>query len=423
MKLACVVQRYGLDIAGGAEYHCRLVAEHLARHAQVEVLTTCASDYVTWANHYREGVETLNGIPVRRFKVKQPRDPLRFSDWTDRVMRAAQLDETASRRRIHFAAAAGGPGGRDASAPQLDDADCLRWLEEEGPFSPRLVRHVERHARDFDAFIFFSYRYYTTYHGLRAVPRKALLVPTAEDDSVYRLPIFPPFFRLPRAIVWNSLEERAMIHAAASNQDVPGDVVGVGSALPDPAALDPAGFRCRHRLDGPFLLYVGRIDENKGCRQLFDFFLRYRRERESSLTLALIGKPVIAIPEHPAIRPLGFLPDAEKWNALAACDVLSMPSRYESLSMVTLEAWWAERPVLANARCDVLRGQCQRSRAGLYYMSYDEFAEALALLERDPGLRRALGRSGRRYYEAHYAWDVIERKYLALLAPLAEARA
>ena len=45
MRLALVVQRYGLDIAGGAEYHCRLVAEHLARHASVAVLTTCASDY------------------------------------------------------------------------------------------------------------------------------------------------------------------------------------------------------------------------------------------------------------------------------------------------------------------------------------------------------------------------------------------
>jgi glycosyltransferase involved in cell wall biosynthesis len=278
------------------------------------------------------------------------------------------------------------------------------------------VRHIERHAHDFDAFIFFSYRYYTTYHGLRAVADKSLLVPTAEDDGVYRLPIFPPYFLLPRAVVWNSLEERDMIQRASGNHAVPGDVVGVGSALPDPAALDPEGFRRRHHLDGPFLLYVGRIDENKGCRQLFDFFLRYRRERESALTLALIGKSVIPIPENPAVRHLGFLPDAEKWNALAACDLLGMPSRYESLSMVTLEAWWAERPVLANARCDVLRGQCQRSRAGLYYMSYDEFAECLALLEGDPGLRRALGQAGRRYYDAHYAWDVIERKYLDLLA-------
>src|SRR4029453_17891296 len=87
MRLAFVVQRYGLDIAGGAEYHCRLVAEHLARHAEVEVFTTCAADYVTWANRYPEGREVLNGIPVRRFKVKRPRDPDAFADWSDRVFR------------------------------------------------------------------------------------------------------------------------------------------------------------------------------------------------------------------------------------------------------------------------------------------------------------------------------------------------
>src|SRR4029453_10212363 len=145
LKLAFVVQRYGLDIAGGAEYHCRLVAEHLARHAEVEVFTTCAADYVTWANRYPEGREVLNGIPVRRFKVKRPRDPEAFADWTDRVFRASH-------------------------AP----ADELRWLEGRGPFSPRLVRHVERQRDAFDLFVFFSYRYYPTYHGLFAVRDKAL---------------------------------------------------------------------------------------------------------------------------------------------------------------------------------------------------------------------------------------------------------
>jgi len=387
VRLAIVVQRYGLDIAGGAEYHCRLVAEHLAAHADVEVLTTCATDYVTWANHYPEGREVLNGIPVRRFKVKRPRDPVRFADWSERVL------------------------GRRG-----DPADELRWLEEEGPFSPRLVRHVRRQRQGYDFFIFFSYRYYSSYHGLLAVADRSLLVPTAEDDGVYRLSIFPPLFRAPRAIVYNSMEERAMIQAASDNGHVPGDVVGVGSALP--ANLDPEGFRRRHDLPGRFMLYVGRIDENKGCRQLFDHFQRYRRQSGSQLTLVLIGKAVLPVPQHSSVRSLGFLSDEEKWNALAACDLLVMPSRYESLSMVTLEAWWAGRPVLANARCDVLRGQCRRSNAGLYYANHDEFHEALTLLEAQPQLRQALGRNGRRYYETHYAWDVIESKYLRLLHAL-----
>lgn len=380
-----MVQRYGLDIAGGAEYHCRLVAEHLARHAQVEVLTTCASDYITWANQYPEGLETLNGIPVRRFRVKRPRDPERFADWSERV-----------------------------SGVRHTRADELQWLEEEGPFSPRLVEHVRRHRQQHDLFVFFSYRYYTTWHGLQAAPERSLLVPTAEDDGVYQLSIFPPFFRLPRAIVYNSVEERAMIQRVAGNQAVPGDVVGVGSALPE--RVDGGAFRARHGVEGPFALYVGRIDQNKGCRQLFDHFARYRRDTGSKLKLVLIGKAVIPVPQDAGFVHLGFQPDQDKWDALDACELLMMPSRFESLSMVTLEAWWAGRPVLANAKCEVLRGQCQRSNAGLYYSSYDEFAEALQLLEAREGLRRAMGQNGRRYFDEHYAWPVVERKYLELFA-------
>lgn len=392
MRLAFVVQRYGLDIAGGAEYHCRLVAEHMARHAQVEVITTCAADYITWANRYPEGVETLNGVPVRRFRVKRPRDPVRFAEWSERVF-------------------------REQHAP----ADEVRWLEEEGPFSPRLVSHVVRQRDAFDLFFFFSYRYYTTYHGLGGVASKALLVPTAEDDGVYKLPIFKAFFRRPRALVYNSVEEREMIQRVSGNEEVPGEVVGVGSALPE--RLDAEGFRRRHRLASPFILYVGRIDENKGCRQLFDFFRRYVKETGSSLKLALVGQELLPVPRDAAIVPLGFLPDQDKWDALAAAELLVIPSRYESLSMVTLEAWWAERPVLANAKCEVLRGQCLRSNAGLYYSSYEEFKEALSLLEKDEALRRALGANGRRYFEAHYAWPVIERKYLDLIARVQALRA
>jgi glycosyltransferase involved in cell wall biosynthesis len=394
LRLAFVVQRYGLDIAGGAEYHCRLIAEHMARHAQVEVLTTCAADYITWANHYPEGLETLNGIPVRRFRVKRPRDTVRFAELSARVLT------------------------EDSSS---SISDQLHWLEAEGPFSPRLVREIARRRDEFDFFVFFSYRYYTTYHGLRAVPGKSLLVPTAEDDGVHRMPLFTQLFRMPRGIVYNSPEERAMIEVASGNRDVPGDVVGVGSALP--GDLDPERFRKRHGVDGRFILYVGRIDQNKGCRVLFSFFRQYRETTGSPLKLVLVGQPILEIPRDSGIVPLGFLPDQDKWDALAAADLLVMPSRYESLSMVTLEAWWAERPVLANAKCEVLRGQCQRSNAGLYYSSYDEFREALALLERDEALRRALGKNGRHYFDAHYAWDVIERKYLDLFERVRTGRA
>ena len=137
----------------------------------------------------------------------------------------------------------------------------------------------------------------------------------------------------------------------------------------------------------------------------------------------LIGTPVMPVPKHHRIHHLGFLSDQDKFDALAAADLLIMPSYYESLSMVALEAWALGRPVLANGRCDVLKGQCIRSNAGLYYESYQEFAEALYSLESNGPLHARLGQHGRDYFRRHYAWPVIERKYLDMFGQLTRAGA
>ena len=383
MRLAVVVQRYGAELNGGAELHARYVAEHLARHAEVEVLTTCATDYITWRNELDPGVEPVNGIPVRRFPVSRERNVKDFG------RRSAQVFE----------------------APHSVAAE-LAWLRSEGPTSPSLINHLRRQGDAYDYCLFFSYRYYHAYHGIRVAGSRAVLVPTAERDPALGLRIFGGSFRGVRAVMYNSYEERALIRAVAHNEAIPGVVVGIGSEVP--AHAEPQRFRQATGIEGPVLIYVGRIDENKGCRELFDFFQRYARV-SPHLTLVLIGSPVMPIPRHSRIRHLGYVTDQEKFDAMAAADLLVMPSQYESLSMVTLEAWALGRPVLANGRCDVLCGQCIRSNAGLYYESYEEFAEALHSVVSNSTLRNALGMNGQAYFNAHYTWPVIERKYLNML--------
>jgi glycosyltransferase involved in cell wall biosynthesis len=127
---------------------------------------------------------------------------------------------------------------------------------------------------------------------------------------------------------------------------------------------------------------------------------------------------VLPIPTHPRVRHLGFVSDADKFDVLAASELLVMPSPYESLSMVALEAWALGKPVLASARCDVLVGQCRRSNGGLYYTDGVEFGAALDTLLSEPQTSAALGSHGRRYYEQHYSWPVIERKYLDMFERL-----
>ena len=387
MKLAVVVQRYGADINGGAELHARYVAERLARHATVEVVTTCARDYVTWKNELPEGVEKVNGIQVRRFPVRRERSPDDFGRHSSRVFDY-----------------------------QHSIADELAWLDSEGPASPKMIDYLERAAADFDFVILFSYRYYHAWHAARRLSNKAVLVPTAERDAAIGLSIFGPVFRGVRAIMYNSPEEQAMINAAANNPTVPGVVVGIGSEVPD--HTDPARFRRRFKIDRPFAIYIGRIDENKGCGDLFRYFQHYAATSSRGLDLVLIGSAIMAVPKHPRIHHLGFLPDQDKFDALAAADLLIMPSYFESLSMVALEAWALGKPVLANGQCDVLKGQCIRSGAGLYYENYEEFAETLYSLEANGPLNARLGRNGRDYFMRHYSWPVIERKYLTMFEQL-----
>jgi glycosyltransferase involved in cell wall biosynthesis len=381
MKIGIVVQRYGADINGGAELHARYIAEHLAPHVQVEVLTTCATDYITWRNALAPGTEVVHGVTVRRFPVTRERDPEEFGRHSERVFTATHAVR-----------------------------DELAWLDAEGPTSPALVEHLAANDGAFDFFIFFSFRYYHAYHGVRTVPAKAILVPTAERDGALGLSIFRPVLRGVRALMYNSFEERTMIQAVSDNGHVPGVVVGVGSDIPPHSSA--TRFRQTFNLRDRFAIYIGRIDENKGCAELFDYFVRYTRMFAEGLHLVLIGNPIISIPQHPRIHHLGFVNDQNKFDALAAAELLIMPSYFESLSMVALEAWALGKPVLANARCDVLRGQCVRSNGGLYYEGFAEFAETLSALDFSPTLAAALGRNGREYFNRHYSWPIIERKYL-----------
>jgi len=385
VRIAFVIQRYGLEVNGGAEMHCRLLAERLAQRHQVEVFATRALDYLEWRNHYPRGTSIVNGIPVHRSTVKRTRNARLFASLSNRVF-------------------------HDHHTRDEEEA----WVRENGPYSPDLLAEVARARARFDLFLFYCYRYYHTYAGLPAVRDKSLLVPTAEEDPAIALTIFKPFFNAPKGIVYLTPEEQALVEGVSGNQQVPSTVIGSGLDLPE---TGPAtGFRARHGLQRPFVLYVGRIDRMKGCLTLFAYFQKFRAESGLDVDLVLAGKPVVKIPAHPNIRAVGFITEEEKVEALRECRLLVMPSPYESLSVITLEAWKLGRPVLANARCRVLEGQCRRSNGGLFYTGYAEFAEGLSLLLRRPEVGEILGGQGRAYVEAEYSWERVLQKLEGLFA-------
>jgi glycosyltransferase involved in cell wall biosynthesis len=293
------------------------------------------------------------------------------------------------------------------------DAEERAWLEEHGPVCPALLAWLRDHESEYEALVFFSYRYWTTYFGVQVAPGKSILVPTAEHDRVLYLRLFRDFYRLPAAIAFNSPEERLLIERVTGNEGLPGEVVGTG--IDRPAVVPVAEVETRLDLLGDYLVYVGRIEPEKGCAVMIDHFLRWQRETRANVTLALLGRGTMSFSENAHVRIMGVVPDEEKLAAIARSRALVMPSRHESLSMVVLEAWMMQRPVLVNGDCEVLRGQVLRADGGLYYRRYEEFAAALDLLTGEPALADGLGRQGHAYFQENYAWERIMEKYERLL--------
>ena len=379
MRLLFVVQRYGPEVAGGAEAGCRELATRLAgRGHEVDVLTSRATSYVDWANAYPEGSTVEDGVTVHRLSVDHPRDPRFFGPLNGRVAWSSGHSPLFLQRE---------------------------WMRAQGPSLPALVPWLEANAAGFDVAVFVTYLYATTWAGLRVaaglVP--TVLMPAAHDEPPLWLELFDEMLRLPSAYAFLTEEEQLLVDRRARVR-VPSAVVGLG------VDLDTVGDEARFRAscavgDRPYLLYVGRLDPGKGSDELYDHFTTYRARHPGPLALVVVGDPVKPLPPHPDVVTTGFVSDELKAGAIAGCEALVMPSYFESFSLVLVEAWAQRRPGLVNGRCDVLRGQARRSGGALPYRGYGEFEAAVEMLTGDAQLRRTLGERGRAYAESRYRWE------------------
>ncbi|MDD4110573.1 MAG: glycosyltransferase family 4 protein [Clostridia bacterium] len=389
-KLAFVIQRYGLEVNGGAELHCRQLAEHLKDDFDVEVLTTCAIDYYTWKNEYKEGETEINGIKVIRFPVDFERDKKDFDNYTQKA----------------FA----NPGNLEIGE---------EWMKKQGPYSSKLFSYIEDNQNDYDYIIFFTYLYANTYFGMQKVKDKSkvVLVPTAHDEPPIYLKIFDSVFSCPSKIIYNTYAERNFVFNRFNNNRIENIVAGVGVEFPERYSENHGRFKAKYNLDH-YALYVGRIDESKGCKEMFEYFLDYKRNNPSSLKLVLFGKEEIIIPktENDDIVSLGFVSDNDKFDGIFGADFLIIPSRYESLSMVLLESFLCGKPVLVNGKSEVLKDHCISSNGGLWYENKFEFVEECDDLLYKEDYSRLLGENGGKYVMENYSWHKIIEKVIQILS-------
>ena len=378
-KILFVVQRYGLEVNGGAELHCRQLAERLKDEYDVSVLTTCAIDYVTWKNEYKEGIEHINGVKVIRKKVDFERNQKKFNKIS------AKLNNEKDNINLG-----------------------IEWQEAQGPHSAELIKYLEDHKDDYDVIIFLTYLYYTTYFGLKVAPEKSILIPTAHDEPPIYYSIFNETFNLPKAILYSTTTERDFVNKRFKNDYIESDIVGLGVDINENA--QDIDLEKTFDIKDDYVVYIGRIDESKGCKEMFEYFLEYKKIYNSNLKLVLAGKSAMEIPGNKDIVTLGFVSEDEKVNLIRKSKLLILPSKFESLSLSTLEAMYLKVPVLLNGKCEVLKQHAILSNGGLYYENKWEFIETLDYLIRNSKIAERMGENGRKYVDVNYKWDVIIEK-------------
>ena len=380
-RIAIVVPRCHAKIVGGAEAHAWQYATLLADTYGVDVLTTTASDYVSWANDLPEGVEQRAGVTIRRFRVARERG-LYFHDLHRRLL-------------AHFAANTAMPRVRWPEALQEE------FIRVQGPDCPQLIEYLAAQGDDYAAVIFLTYLYPLTYDGSRALRhRRWGLVPTLHDEPPAYFSAYAQMARGAPRILWNTAAERRL------GQRLWG--IDAGNLVAMTVATEPVSPALEAT---PYLLYSGRIDTHKGCAMLIAAFENYQRAQPSALRLLLTGVDLLGVHESEHVRYLGFVDEQRKLALMAGALAFVHPSPYESLSIVALEAMAQGTPLIVNGECEILADHVEASGSGFVFRGEIELHAAIdAMRTQSAQLRTEQAQRARAYVLEHYGREQVRAR-------------
>ena len=393
-KIGFVIPWYGEDIPGGAEMELREVATHLQRAGMdVEILTTCVREFsADWnENYYSAGTAVVEDIAVRRFPVRR-RDTAAFDRVNRRLMEGQHLSLQEEKTFV-----------------------------EEMVNSPQLYEYLKDASDDYALYVFIPYMFGTTYYGMQACPEKSVLIPCFHDEAYLYLRLFRQAYIQARGIIYNAMPDMELANKVYDFTTTEQICMGIGMDTNICANAD--AFRKAYRIQKPFLLYAGRKDAGKNVHTLLRYFAEYKqRHGDSDLQLVLIGGGSIEIPAsvRDDVYDLGFVSRQDKYDAMAAAELLCQPSHNESFSLVIMESWLCGRPVLVHSQCAVTRDFARRANGGLYFRNYFEFEGCVQYILTHPEQARTMGQNGGAFVRENFDWDVIVEKYRAFFAKLTE---
>mgnify|MGYP003364072704 CR=1 FL=1 len=399
-KIAFVVVRYGKDINGGAEYHCKMLAERLVNNYQVEVLTTCVKDYTTGKNVYPEGVETINNVLVRRFKAEPTIDRNTLLQSTRKARKASKLRKFLYKFHILAPISFFFPVWTYREKWEVDEFIGSPL------YSSSLIAFIKEHQDDYNVFIPITIDHPAVIFTALHVPRKTIVIPTMHYLRSSFRSVMTKVFTKVAYIAFNTHAEEKLAQRIFGFHMSSHGIVSVGYELATPA--DWKNTSSKYQLPPEYLLYVGRIDRYK-LNKIFDYFATYKQiHKESQLKFVVVGGLFCEPYEHPDILYTGFVDDHEKRSIIEHAKIVINPSKYESLSLILLETMALKKPILVNAHCNVMKEHCKKSNhAALTYHGKRDFIKKLHLINSSEILRTKMGEKGAIYIKNNYNWELI----------------
>jgi len=385
-KIGVVIQRFGEEVVGGSEFYALKLLKKLNKKYKFTVYTTTAKNYITWNNEYDEGISFIDGIEVKRYKVLKKRDIKKFNEYSDKFFKKNNKTKE----------------------------DEENWIIRQGPYCPDLIQAVKNEQKKYDFFFLFTYLYYPIYFSIPLINVPKILFPTTHDEAPLYMKVMNQTFDTPDIILALTEKELSLINKVFPKpKNQIRDIIGGIGIEPD-RVIEEKEFLKKYTPIIPFVFYMGRIDEGKGCNFLIENFLKFSKRNYIQLLLA--GKKNMKIISDFRIKYVGFLSEKEKWQALKAAALYIHPSMFESLSISMLEAMSVGTPVLVNGRSPVMKEHIRKSNAGLYYMDEESFTETLDTIIYNKSLSRNLGINGINYVKKYYSWDKILKKIQKIIS-------
>lgn len=397
-KIGFITVRYGLDITGGAEFHCRMLAERLVNKYDVEVLTTTIKDYTTFIPELKEECDEINGVKIRRFN-NNPFDKDLYRKLQKKTKKARKIRRLIYRLKLSNIIFPIFPIWN-----YQKDAE-YKLMKHHGFYSDNLLNFIKKHQKEYDVLIFLTYENAITHFGALIAPEKTILIPTAHLESMLFRSINSHLFTKVGFIAFNTSTEQEMCRKIFQHKLASNEVISVGVDI-TPANVDDIQ-KIKDNLSSPYLLFCGRIVEGK-LNNFLDYFVSFKHKYKIDLKLVLTGDLFMPKVEHPDIIYTGFVSESEKTALIQNSFAVVNPSIYESLSLIALEALSLGKMVIANKRCNVMIEHESKSKGALVcYKSETDLHKILFNLLNNPIIVKQKGIDGMKYVEENYKWDII----------------